>query len=83
MILMKLLKVIISLVFIAATVLLCFSGPLHEADGSAEYLIGSAKVQLTSGVYPSDTKALNTVISAHAQIFPQACLRRLFRQHLL
>lgn len=60
---MKLLKVIISLVFIAATVLLCFSGPLHEADGSAEYLIGSAKVQLTSGVYPSDAKTLNTVVS--------------------
>jgi len=61
---MKLLKVIISLVFIAATVLLCFSGPLHEADGSAEYLIGSARVQLTSGIYSSDAKSLNAVISA-------------------
>ena len=61
---MKLLKVIISLAFIAATVLLCFSGPLHEADGSAEYLFGSAKVQLTSGVYSSEAKALKAVISA-------------------
>ena len=64
MIFKKLLKVIISLIFIAAVLLLCFSGPFHQADGSAEYLIGSAKVQLTSGIYPTNTKALDTVITA-------------------
>lgn len=64
MIFKKLLKVIVSLIFIAAVLLLCFSGPFHQADGSAEYLIGSAKVQLTSGIYPTNAKALDAVITA-------------------
>ena len=60
----KLLKVIISLIFIASLVLFCFSGPFREAEGGADYLIGSAKVELTGGTFACDTKALNTVITA-------------------
>jgi len=60
----KLLKLIISLIFISAAVLLCFSGPFRQAEGSPDYLIGSAKVQLTGGTFPCDTKALSTVITA-------------------
>ena len=59
----KLLKVIISLIFIIAVVFFGFSGPFKEAEGGADYLIGSAKVELTGGVFACDTKALNTVIT--------------------
>lgn len=56
-------KKILSLVFISAAVVLCTSGPLHEADGSAEYLIGSARVQLTCGIFPTEAKTLDTPIT--------------------
>ncbi len=64
MIFKKLLKVIFSLIFIVAVVLLCFSGPFKALEGSPEYFVGSAKVELTSGIFPCETKTLNTVVTA-------------------
>ena len=64
MIFKKLLKVIFSLIFIVAVVLLCFSGPFKALEGSPEYFVGSAKVELTSGIFPCEAKTLNTVVTA-------------------
>ncbi|MBQ2960643.1 MAG: hypothetical protein IJE09_05415 [Oscillospiraceae bacterium] len=59
----KTIKVIFSLVFIAATFLFCFSGPSRETAGGIEYLIGNAKVQLTGGTFSCEAETLDTVIT--------------------
>ena len=64
MIFKKLLKVIFSLIFIVAVVLLCSSGPFKALEGSPEYFVGSAKVELSSGIFPCEAKTLNTVVTA-------------------
>ena len=56
-------KKLFTLLLTASAVLLCFSGPFHEADISTEYLIGSAKVRMTGGIYSTETKALDAVIT--------------------
>ncbi len=59
----KVLKLTATLLFIAGTGIFCLSGNT-ERTGPADYLIGSAKVQLSGGKYAVDSKNLSTAITS-------------------
>ena len=60
----KVLKLTAALLFIAGTGIFCLSGNTEHSGSAADYLIGSARVELSGGKYPVKTTELNAVITA-------------------
>ena len=60
----KVLKLTATLLFIAGTGIFCLSGNTEYKGGASDFLIGSARVELTGGKYAVGAKELNTIITA-------------------
>ena len=61
------LKAIPSIIYIIIFILVCKSGPLHEAPADVKPLLGSApaaEITLSSGTYPAETTELTAVIQS-------------------
>ena len=58
------LRVFPALIYTALIILVCMSGPYHEAPANTRPLFGHSKIMLSSGRFPVETPELTAVIDS-------------------
>lgn len=60
----KKIKIILGILGVAALAFLCLSGPVKGTDSPVKPLLGTVKVQLSSGSYPVNSRELTAVLES-------------------